>query len=79
MKFSPYLADKMNPLQDPLSCHSKFAWGIDQDRAFTETKEALSSSEILARYDANLETVLSTDTSSYGLGVVLKQKQPGGE
>ena len=47
--------------------------------AFREIKQALSSGEVLARYDANLETSLSVDASSYGLGAVLRQKQPGGE
>ena len=78
-KFSPHLADKMKPLRELLSTRNAFVWGADQDMAFRAIKQALSSGEMLARYDTNLETSLSADASSYGLGAVLRQKQPGGE
>ena len=39
---------------------------------------SLSSSEVLALYNTSHETVLSADASSYGLGAVLRQKQPDG-
>ena len=75
-KFSPHLADQTKPLRDLLSSKNLYVWGDDQDRAFNNIKETLSSSEILARYDAAQETA---DASSYGIGAVLRQRQQNGD
>ena len=45
---------------------------------FESLQMSLSSSEVLALYDTSHETVLSADASLYGLGAVLRQKQPDG-
>ena len=47
--------------------------------AFQRIKEALLSSEVLAHYDPNGPTIISTDASSTGLGAVLTQVQENGE
>ena len=77
-KFSPHLADHTKPLRDLLSSRNEWNWGSKQQIAFESLKKSLSSSEVLALYDASQETVLSANASSYGLGAVLRQRQPDG-
>ena len=62
-KFSPKLADCTKPLRDLLSKKIHWVWGEEQDRAFRESKVSLSGEEVLARFDATLETVVSADAS----------------
>lgn len=74
-KFSPNLADRMKPLRDLLSIRNEWMWGDSQEKAFTEVKTALISSETLCAFNPLLETIVSADASSFGLGAVLRQKQ----
>ena len=74
-KFSPHLADQTKPLRDLLSKKNQWQWGQAQQQAFDRLKKELSS-EVLALYNVEYETILSADASSYGLGAVLRQRQP---
>lgn len=75
IKFAPRLAD----ITKPLVKDSQWVWDKPQQRAVDEIKEILVTSPVLALFDVNLETILSVDTSSYGLGAVLLQRQKTGE
>ena len=78
-KFSPNLADTTKPLRDLLNKKNQWIWEEPQRRAFEEIKNALCSSPVLALFNLNRETEISADASSFGLGAVMRQKQPNQE
>ena len=77
-KFTPNLSEVTKPLRELLSSKNHWIWGSDQTSAFEATKSLLSENPVLSFYDAKLETRVSADASSYGLGVVLCQKHGDG-
>ena len=78
-KFTPNLADETKPLRELLSTKSHWKWDTSQEQAFKRLKDLLTSSEVLALYDPSLESAVSVDASTYGLGAVLRQRQTDGE
>ena len=78
-KFSPNFADITQPLRGLLAKDRAWVWEEAQEQAFTAMKAALTASPVLALFNPNLEMVLSADTSLYGLGAVLLQRQASGE
>jgi len=79
MKFCPNLAEKTKPLRDLFKKEIAWAWGPAQQEAFQQLKADMASEQVLALYDLEKETIVSSDASSFGLGAVLMQKQPSGE
>ena len=62
-KFPPHLADRTKPLRDLLHLKNQWRWGHEQQHAFDNLERALSTSEVLALYDARHETTLSADAA----------------
>ena len=79
MKFCPNLAEETKPLRDLLKKERAWVWGTAQQEAFQQLKADMASDQVLALYNPEKETMVSSDASSFGLDAVLMQKQPSGE
>ena len=75
-KFCSRLTDLTKPLRELLSSKNEWCWGKAQQEAFELAKKELSKPTILALYNQQYDTKISADSSSYGLGAVILQKQP---
>ena len=53
-------------------------WGPSQEKAFREIKQELSKPTVLALYNPQVDTKVSADVSSYGLGAVCYNKTSTG-
>ncbi|XP_052757781.1 uncharacterized protein K02A2.6-like [Galleria mellonella] len=58
--------------------NKKWVWLKCHQSAFERVKCLLSSSEVLAHYDASLPVMVTCDASAHGIGAVLSQSVPGG-
>ena len=75
-KFTRNLAETSKPLQDLLGKKNAWCWDEPQETAFQAVKRLLISTPALSCYSPERNTIVSADTSSYGLGSVVLQKQP---
>ncbi|XP_046396811.1 uncharacterized protein K02A2.6-like [Ischnura elegans] len=79
LKFLPHLADVTQPLRELMREKEPLPWAAMHTKAFQEIKQRLTSAPSLAMYETNRPTRVLADSSSYGLGATLEQRQSDGD
>jgi len=73
-KHIPGYATISSPLHLLLKKNQKWFWGADQQKAFQELKDRLTTAPVLRQPDFNREFELHTDASSIAIGSCLMQR-----
>ena len=77
-KFSEKLAEVSQPMRDLLRKNTPWYWSDKQEESFKRIKDLFRDAPVLAVYDVNKETIVTTDASNVGLGAILSQIQADG-
>lgn len=74
--FVPNASAIMTPLYDLLKKGASWSWSAEQESAFNNIKEKLTSEDTLAHFDPSAKLILTVDASPKGLGAILSQIGP---
>jgi transposase InsO family protein len=77
-RFTKNLSTIMKPLTDLLKKNIQWCWDSPQQKAFDVVKKIISELPSLSFYDPKRHTVVSADSSSYGLGATILQRDDNG-
>ena len=77
-RFLPNLSTTLAPLYVLLRKDTPWEWSDNQEKAFNQSKEMLTSSSLLVHFDPKLKLTLACDASAYGIGAVLAHVMPDG-
>ena len=72
-KFIPYMSQVTEPIRLLLRQDIEFQWNYEQETAFNQIKELLTSNPVLKYFDVSKPVTVQYDASKSGLGAVLLQ------
>jgi len=78
-RFIPNFAGIAASLHDLTRKNARFSWGLEQEEAFNQLKECLTTAPVLGMPQDEGTFYLDTDASDVGVGAVLSQEQDGQE
>ena len=71
-------ATVLEPLHKLLRQGTKWCWKTEQQMAFNKSKKLLQSANLLVHFQPDLELILVSDASDYGVGAVLSHQMADG-
>ena len=74
-KYIPKMSQMTQPLRMLLNAGVEFEWSHEQEKAYKDIKTILTSKQVLAHYNNNLEVELYADASKDGMGACLQQEE----
>ncbi|CAH8507909.1 unnamed protein product [Schistosoma rodhaini] len=77
--FVPQMYKLRHPLNQLLMANAKWHWTKECQYSFNEIKRILSSKLLLTHYNLNLEIIVASDASNYGIGTVISHRFPDGK
>ena len=72
-RYIPNFADITEPLHELRRRNVPFVWGVRQQKAFDELKQALHEYPVVQPFDVRKDTVLTTDASEKSVSAILSQ------
>lgn len=72
-------ADRARPLTQLTKKERPFTWGVGEENAFIDLRDAICADDVLVYPDFTLPFILSVDASGTAVGAVLSQNIDGGE
>ena len=75
----PQFASIAEPLRALLHKNTKFEWSSKEQQSFENIRKLVKENLVLAMFDPDLETIVTTDAAGGGLGAVISQIKAGKE